>query len=305
MRCFNVGMVMNCERCRTELEDFSGGELNAAQTAAIRQHLMDCAECRTVRDTLDREAEIFAEFYEQTALDPAPEMWAAIRSRIAAEAPATAPRAGWLTRLGEGLSIERLLASAMLRQAAFAAMLVIISVAATTLYFTLKNNRSDADNVARTTPPPQPAPEQPEPAATPAPDSARPRTDSVNPEVASVPKSSVTKPPRAVQAKFSEKPNAPLPKAANEDELIQRQVARAVREYQGAVVLLERKIVRRRDSLDPVVMAQYEKSLDLINRSIADSRRTMRARPNDPAAGQYLLAAYAKKVELMQEIALQ
>ncbi|MFN7947912.1 MAG: zf-HC2 domain-containing protein [Blastocatellia bacterium] len=296
---------MNCERCRTELEDFLYGELSAARTAAIRQHLTGCADCRTARDTLERENEIFAEFYEQTALDPAPEMWEAIRSRIAAEAPAAEPRAGLLARLGEWLSVERLLASAMLRQVAFAALLVIISVAATTLYFTLKNNRSNDDNVARTTPPPQPAPEQPKTTPTPAPDSARPEPDSVRPEVASVPKGSVTKSPRSVQAKFSEKPNAPLAGTANEDELIQRQVARAVREYQGAVVLLERKIERRRDSLDPAVVAQYEKSIDLINRSIAESRRTLRDRPNDPAAGQYLLAAYAKKVELMQEIALQ
>jgi hypothetical protein len=288
---------MNCERCRTELEDFLYGELSAAQTAALREHLTGCADCRVVRDTLERENEIFAEFYEQTALDPAPEMWEAIRSRIATETPVTEPRAGWLARLGEWLSIEQLLASAMLRQVAFAALLVIISVAATTLYFTLKNNHSNDDNVARTTPTPQPAPspEQPKATPTPAPDSARP-------EVASVPKGSVTKPPRPVQAKFSEKPNAPL---ANEDELIQRQVARAVREYQGAVGLLERKIARRRDSLDPAVVAQYEKSIDLINRSIAESRRTLRKRPNDPAAGQYLLAAYARKVELMQEIALQ
>lgn len=295
---------MNCERCRTELEDFLYGELSAAQTAALRQHLADCAACRTARDTLDREQEIFAEFYERTALDPAPEMWTAIRSRIAAEAPATEPRAGWLTRLGERLSVERLLASTMLRQAAFAAMLVIVSVAATTLYFTLKNSHSTADNLARTTPTSQPAPspEQPKATATP-PESARPASDSVRPEVARAPKGSVPKSPRAVQAKFSEKP--PAPGSAREDELIQQQVARAVREYQGAVVLLERKITHRRESLDPVVMAQYEKSLDLINRSIADSRRTMRARPNDPAAGQYLLAAYAKKVELMQEIALQ
>lgn len=298
---------MNCERCRTELEDFLYGELSAAQTAAIREHLTGCADCRAARDTLERENEIFAEFYEQTALDPAPEMWEAIRSRIAAEAPATEPRAGWLMRLGAWLGIERLLASAMLRQVAFAALLVIISVAATTLYFTLKNTGSNADNVARTTPTPQPAPspEQPKATPTPAPDSARPEPDSVRPEVTSFPKGAVTKSPRSVQAKFSEKPNAPLAGTANEDELIQRQVARAVREYQGAVVLLERKIAHRRDSLDPVVVAQYEKSIDLINRSIAESRRTLRERPNDPAAGQYLLAAYAKKVELMQEIALQ
>jgi len=45
--------------------------------------------------------------------------------------------------------------------------------------------------------------------------------------------------------------------------------------------------------------------LALIDQSIDKSREALRARPGDPSAGQYLLAAYARKVELMQEVAIQ
>ncbi|MEY3285197.1 MAG: hypothetical protein RIR86_3210, partial [Acidobacteriota bacterium] len=87
-------------------------------------------------------------------------------------------------------------------------------------------------------------------------------------------------------------------------EMIRRQIVRAEREYQGAVRLLERAIARRRDSLDPTVVREYESSLALIDSSIRQSRAALRANPNDLSTGQFLLAAYARKVELMQDIAL-
>jgi hypothetical protein len=43
----------------------------------------------------------------------------------------------------------------------------------------------------------------------------------------------------------------------------------------------------------------------LIYDSINASRRALHERPDDPAAGQFLLAAYAKKLDLMQEIAMK
>jgi hypothetical protein len=90
----------------------------------------------------------------------------------------------------------------------------------------------------------------------------------------------------------------------SDEALIQQQIARAEREYQGAVRLLERAIARRRDSLDPTVTRQYESSLALIDSSIRQSRAALRANPNDLSAGHFLLAAYARKIELMRDIAL-
>ncbi len=51
--------------------------------------------------------------------------------------------------------------------------------------------------------------------------------------------------------------------------------------------------------------AQNLHGLTLIDDSINASRRALRERPDDPAAGQFLLAAYAKKLDLMQDIAMK
>ena len=73
---------MNCERCQIDLEDLLYGELSEARAAAVRAHLAACAECRAAQAGLEREAEIFAAYYEQNALEPSEEMWDAIRARI-------------------------------------------------------------------------------------------------------------------------------------------------------------------------------------------------------------------------------
>jgi anti-sigma factor RsiW len=76
--------VMNCELYQTELEDFLYGELAENRAAEMRAHLAACPACAQARETLEREQEIFAQYHEQTALEPAPELWAAVRTRIQA-----------------------------------------------------------------------------------------------------------------------------------------------------------------------------------------------------------------------------
>ena len=83
------------------------------------------------------------------------------------------------------------------------------------------------------------------------------------------------------------------------------QIARTEQEYIKAIRLLDRAIVKRKEALDLSVTSQYEASLALIDDSISKSRAALRKQPGDLAAGQFLLAAYARKVELMQEIAVQ
>jgi hypothetical protein len=87
--------------------------------------------------------------------------------------------------------------------------------------------------------------------------------------------------------------------------LIQQQLQRTEREYVAAIRMLDKAIAKRKGSIDGDVFRQYEASLALIDDSIDKSRAAMRQRTGDPVAGQFLLAAYARKVELMQEIALQ
>jgi len=285
---------MNCERCQIELEDFLYGELRPARSAEIRAHLAACAACSAARAELERENEVFAQFYERTAIEPAAEMWQAIRARIGEERVGqswTEHQTGWLERLRTG-TFGWLLAPAMLRQVAFAILLIALSVAVTTIY--LKRSERGEKNLAgggaKITPTPEP---QPSLAPTPAPSPSN--------ELAGG--SAKTRPtPKANQPAVDR--IIPKPQLTDQ-ELMNRQIARAEREYQKAVRMLDQAISKRRGTLDPALVKEFETSLALIDSSIAASRRALRERPDDPTAGQFLLAAYAKKVELMQDIAMK
>jgi hypothetical protein len=273
--------VMNCERYQIELEDFLYGELSENRAAELRAHLTACPACAQARETLAREQEIFAQYYEQTALEPAPELWEAVRARIQAEPRVvevvTAEKTGWLSGLLAGL-----LTPAFWRQAAFAMALIVVSVAVTTFYFKSRE-RNGEGTVATARPSPTPTVNTPLPSPSP----------------------TIVATPRAVIAN-NELRVAPKPQPVlSEAQLIQTQIARAEREYQSAIKLLDRVIARHRDKFAPGLLTQYESSLALIDKSIAESRRALRERPGEAATGQFLLAAYAKKLELMQEIAEQ
>jgi hypothetical protein len=283
---------MNCERCKNELEDFLYGELGESQAAEARAHLRDCAVCAALRDEIERENEIFGRFYEQTSIEPAAEMWEAIRARINSEARGQAQierGRGWLERLRAG-ALGPLLAPTMLRQAAFAALLIALSVAATTIYLKRDDNGAKDFAVGGTQSTPATTPRQD---ATPSPlvDTA---TKDAKPNAAPATK--------VAQPQIN---RASPPRQLTDQELMNRQIARAEREYQKAIRLLDQAIAKQRDRLDPALIKQYESSLALIDDSIAASRRALRERPDDPTAGQFLLAAYAKKLDLMQDIAMK
>ena len=304
---------MNCERCRNELEDFLYGELGRSLAAEVRAHLANCAVCAALRGEIERENEIFGRFYEQTSIEPAAESWEAIRARINSDAreraqmdvsawsPAFRPpessglKAGLqaLFRRARTGAFVRLLSPTTLRQAAFAALLVTLSVAVTTIYLKLgeKDGKKVANNGGEASPthPPQQG-------VTP--------TPSLSIDVARVGE----KPNNGALSTKGAKPHvdrAAPPRQLTDQELMIRQIARAEREYQKAIRLLDQAIAKQRDRLDPALIKQYDSSLASIDNSINASRRALHERPDDPTAGQFLLAAYAKKLDLMQDIAMK
>lgn len=275
---------MNCHTCQSELEELLYGELSTLRQMALNEHLAGCADCRTVLAALERENELFAQYYEQTALEPSYEMWQAIHTRIQSEAkPSAAPT--WQEKL-RGFFLP-LLAPAMLRQAGFAALLILLSVGLTALYF---SSRQERNQVAEGTPRPSivlPA----TPSATPPPALPLP-VESVKPQPTTN---------RVVKAE----PKPAATSKLSEDAAVTLQIAKATHEYQSAIKLLERAIAKRKPELDDTAVRQFESSLAMIDASIAASRQAMKAHPNDPTTARYLLAAYSKKVELMQEIAMR
>ncbi|MEK7830412.1 MAG: anti-sigma factor [Acidobacteriota bacterium] len=272
---------MNCERCQIELEDFLYGELAERLAAEVREHLAGCNGCAAERNRLESENALFAEFYEQTAIDPSAEMWRVIRARIKAEPvrqPMAEEKPSWWQTL-----IEVILAPAMIRQVAVALLLIAISVA-TTIF--LMRHSDDGKNIARQEPTPTP-----QIVATPSP------APTATSELAQAEPDKTSKPVSEM------KPKQAGP--SSDHQILARQLVRTEREYQNAIKLLDRAVAKRRNGIEPEAFKKYESSLALIDSSIAQSKRALRELPNDLVAGQFLLAAYARKVELMQEIAMQ
>jgi anti-sigma factor RsiW len=281
---------MNCQTCQSDLEELLYGELDRSWEIALHEHLSVCAECRAQYTALEQEQEIFAQFYEQNALEPTDDLWQAIHERIKPEsAPAESVPSKWTTKLRDWFA--PLLAPAMLRQAGFAALLILVSVGMTVLYFSTRKAENQQVVEVKSTPMQSP-PATPEvaPQPTPAPSVSAPDLKAaVKPQVATL--------------KAEIKHTARL--KLSEDEALAQQIAKASREYQGAIRLLERTIAKRKTQLDEGTVKQFEGSLAMIDASIASSREALRAHPNDPAAARFLLSAYSKKVELMQEIAMR
>ena len=280
---------MNCEYCQLNLADFLAGELAAANVAALCEHLSVCADCRQAQAVIAHENEIFAQFCEQHAIAPPDEMWSAIHARIHTEDAAPTPsKSGWTANLRN--LFAPFFAPAMLRQLGFAALLILLSVGLTTLYFSTRN---DKKIVVETRPTPNPEAtaalsEIPKPSGKTVPNQ---RSNSQLVRLnAAAPK---------VEIKKS------VPQKLSDSELLNQQIAKATREYQGAIKLLERTIAKRKTDFDEGAGKQYEGSLALIDASIAASKQALRQQPNDPSAAKFLLAAYAKKVELMQEVAMR
>lgn len=272
---------MNCERFQLDLEELLYGELAPGRSAELRAHLAGCDECRRFESDLAREMELFSRYQAASEIEPSPEMWEKIRERIGAEGRERGSE-GARERWGIGGLLGWLWQPMVLRQVAGALALIVVTVGVT-VYFVGRRDEGDLRAVTQPTATPSVIPTA-TPAATPAGIVAPSPLMAEN-------KSSTAKPVKA--------------RPMSDEEMIRVQVARAEREYVGAIRLLDRAIARRKGQIDGGIYAQYESSLALIDDSIEKSRRAMREHPGDTAAGQFMLAAYARKVELMQEIALQ
>jgi len=92
-------------------------------------------------------------------------------------------------------------------------------------------------------------------------------------------------------------------KPASGKSAIEQVIEKAEAQYKNAIAVLSSDIKRRRGRLAPNVISQLEQSLVEINRTIFETRRAVKAKPDDAVAIQYMTTAYAKKVELLRTVA--
>jgi hypothetical protein len=80
-------------------------------------------------------------------------------------------------------------------------------------------------------------------------------------------------------------------------------IQRAEQDYLDAIRVLSDIVEKQKSTLDPRLVAELEANLKAIDKSIADTRRAYHEHPADAELAHYMLAAYSKKVELLQELA--
>jgi tetratricopeptide (TPR) repeat protein len=79
-------------------------------------------------------------------------------------------------------------------------------------------------------------------------------------------------------------------------------VQRAELEYQKAIQQLSALVEKQKSILEPGIMAELQANLRSIDEHIAATRKAYYAHPQDPELALYMLAAYSRKVELLQEL---
>lgn len=82
-----------------------------------------------------------------------------------------------------------------------------------------------------------------------------------------------------------------------------RSIRHAEQEYVDAIQILSGILDRQKPSLSREVVAQVEGNLRQIDESIAATRKAYYEHPADAELAHYMLTAYSRKVELLQELA--
>jgi anti-sigma factor RsiW len=315
---------MKCEECTTgALEEFLDGELDERRAAAIDAHLAACHGCALRYEALLDEQTIYAGYERDVQVTP--HMWAGIAASIASEAE---PRGGaeslfkkvrtqkvraWLANVLVAPRFSPVLTAAL--------MLLAIGATATVMKYLSAQTDATRDIAASSQPRAVATPAsivpQPTPAATPvvSPGASKNNAPSVNANMQTDGREK-SPPPESRRKRDAELRTPAMPAndpaqllVANrngEQQRRQRATERLVREaeskYVAAIKLLSEDVNRKRTRLDPQVAARFDETLATIDRSIAETRRTVLKHGNDPVAVQYMLSAYAKKVEVMREM---
>ncbi|MDQ1523153.1 MAG: hypothetical protein QOE47_1077 [Pyrinomonadaceae bacterium] len=321
---------MKCEECSAPaLEEFLDGELDARRAAELSAHLAACRACATRYDELLDEQSLYASY--ERDLDATPQaLWTAVAARIAAEDRLSGREQSHVA-VAVGASLpERVrawFASALVVprfSPALTAAMMLLAIGATAVVMRYTNQQpavaprdiaSGSTSHAAATPAniTQQRP-SPEATATATPPNVEPngRAAIVQTDAPGKVQTAESQRKRNATERKSVVPSndpAQVLAASQNNEIVRRQRAteRLVREaeskYLAAIKMLSEDVNLKRTRLDPQVAARFDETLATIDRSIAETRRTVLRQRNDPVAVQYMLSAYAKKVEVMREMA--
>ncbi len=294
---------MKCEDCLPLLDLYADGELPPREAYDVAGHLGACASCEARHRSLRREQALFLSYECEASESPA--FWDDVLTNIRAEkARPPAASSTWPRRLAGLLSA--LSAPRFSPKLTAALLLVAVGLTAAVMrYFGPSQEppptqqaeaRKDGAEVVT---PAKPADDRP--SHTPGPNEGLRASadDSKGLRGREVLKKAggVAEVKRARRAQTPEVPSGVL--EASPDRLVRE----AEQKYLAAIRILSRDVGRQRTRMDADTLARFERTLGVIDKSIAETRAAARRHPRDPVAVQYMLAAYDKKVEVLRDMA--
>jgi hypothetical protein len=306
---------MKCEDCLSLIEEYFDAELNQQESAKVAEHLTACEICNEVYLSIEQEQQLYVHYQRDVEVTPA--LWQAVEASIKQEsAHQKAPQSAGILESLRRFFTETFHAPRF--SPALAAMLVVVAVGATVLVMNYVNSSSTtktiiadenknsngtnpinnsnenaapqsgggivADSNSNTTPEKEVIP-------TPVPQPER--------EIIAQPKTVKDTKPYAADLRqaVGEKMAKTQPNTTAEALLRD-----AEQKYIKAIAILQRDFDKRRSKLDPQLVAKLENSLASIDRTIAETRKAVQQNAGDPIAVQYMLTAYAKKVEVLRDV---
>jgi len=283
---------MKCEECLSVIEEYFDGELDGLIKEAIRLHLGRCIACATALHELGAEQEAYAGC--QPDLGVSPELWAGVRARIVGKelGLAATPSAAWQERLRGILAGPRV-------SAWVTAGLVLMAIGLTVLVMNSvkkENGRLTVGN--RNLPATIAVPERPTATV----EASISQEKSIDSLVRTRNNGPAVNLATSATAANKRKPFPVVemaPRPGTPDQLVHE----AEQKYLAAIAMLSRSVGRKRSKLDTVTLMQFDQVLTAIDRTIAGTRKAVRQHPDDPIAVQYMLTAYARKVDVLREMA--
>lgn len=274
---------MKCEECLNSVEEYLNGELAPQSASRVNAHISKCAACAAAYRALEQEQAVYAHYRRD--VDVTPTLWAGVQARIAAEKPARpSDRFAWLRE-----HLAALFATPRFSPA-LAAALVIITVGITVAVMSYVNSKKETAGGETTAVNGDGKSNAPAPAPTP--------NNVAPPENREEPMKDA---PPIIASDKPVTPKRPAVKAPTPEQLVRE----AEQKYLSAIAILSRdiKIKRNRSELDAATLARFDDALFSIDATLAETRQAVRRNPQDPVALSYMLTAYAKKVDLLREMA--
>ena len=289
---------MKCEQCQSVLEEYFDGELAAGHAAEVRVHLAGCAACAAALAELRQEHALYARY--ERDVEVTPDLWAGIEARLNAEraaTPASSP-SRWRTWMAGLFAAPHI-------SPAFAALLVVLAIGLTAAVMSYLHSRGANNGGSAAVATNQQNNDKGDGSASPAPPSGgNGQGDGLakNPDHQAKPNDE-----KATVKELKPAPQKQLVAAARKPQAPpdpMKLVREAEQKYLAAIAIMSQDVTRRRSQIDPAVLARFDSALADIDRTIAETRQIVRRNPDDPVALQYLLGAYAKKVDTLRAMTL-